>query len=81
MPLSVAEFWEQCRAALPHLPREIPAAWAFCATPQQANELLDLVVSGKKTGVSAKEKALQTPRRQELEMKKSRIFTVALTFE
>ena len=53
MPLSVAEFWEQCRAALPHLPREIPEAWAFGATHQQANELLNLVLVGKKTATAS----------------------------
>src|SRR5699024_12573427 len=53
MPLSVAEFWEQCRAALPQLPREIPEAWAFGATHQQANELLNLVLVGKKTATAS----------------------------
>lgn len=52
-PESVEEFWAQCRSDLDHLPEEIPEAWAFGATREHADALLELVLDGVKTGTAA----------------------------
>ncbi|MFN3865646.1 MAG: GNAT family N-acetyltransferase [Demequina sp.] len=49
---ALADFWHGCRAQLPHLPRDVPAAWAFGATPAHADGLLALVLDGIKTGTA-----------------------------
>ncbi|AXE37932.1 ASCH domain-containing protein [Acidipropionibacterium virtanenii] len=49
----VQEFWSRCREALPGLPEELPDAWAFGATRDQADELLELVLDGTKTGTAS----------------------------
>lgn len=52
-PAVLAEFWDQCRAQLPELPRNIPEAWAFGATPAHADGLFALVLDGIKTGTAS----------------------------
>ncbi|MCR2791930.1 ASCH domain-containing protein [Microbacterium sp. zg.Y625] len=52
-PPSLADFWTGCRARLPELPEALPEAWAFGATPGHADELLDLVLAGIKTGTAS----------------------------
>lgn len=46
-------FWNDCRAAVTGLPESVPEAWAFGATEDQADELLDLVVAGTKTATAS----------------------------
>ncbi len=50
---TVAEFWHECRSAIPDLPQAIPEAWAFGATAAHANELLALVLAGTKTATAS----------------------------
>lgn len=46
-------FWnERCDEA-PELPAEVPEAWSFGATPEQADELLGLVLRGVKDGTAS----------------------------
>ncbi|WP_114856150.1 ASCH domain-containing protein [Brachybacterium sp. YJGR34] len=45
-------FWSRARAAEPSLPLEAPTAWAFGATAQHADDLLNLVLAGIKTGTA-----------------------------
>ena len=52
-PESAAEFWRRRRAELPELPEALPEVWGFGATPAHADELLDLVLSGVKTGTAS----------------------------
>lgn len=52
-PTAVADFWHRCRQLLPHLPEQVPQAWAFGATPAHADELLALVLRGVKTGTAS----------------------------
>lgn len=52
-PLTIDEFWQQCRAVLPELPAEAPEAWAFGATPAHADGLLALVLAGTKTATAS----------------------------
>lgn len=47
------DFWNRCRRHIAALPPETPEAWAFGATPEHADELLALVVSGVKTGTAS----------------------------
>lgn len=49
----VAQFWAECRAALPHLPIQAPEAWAFGATTAHADGLLAVVLTGVKTGTAS----------------------------
>lgn len=49
----IERFWTAARSKLPSLPPSPPAAWAFGATPQQADELLDLVLHGTKTATAS----------------------------
>lgn len=53
LPLTIEEFWQQCRTALPALPAETPEAWAFGATPEHADGLLALVLAGTKTATAS----------------------------
>lgn len=53
---SVPEFWAAARAAVPGLPVDPPIAdrvWGFGATPEQADDLLALVLAGIKTGTAS----------------------------
>lgn len=50
---TVEEFWGRCRERIPGLPFRAPEAWAFGATPEHADELLELVHDGIKTGTSS----------------------------
>ncbi|WP_306306276.1 ASCH domain-containing protein [Curtobacterium ammoniigenes] len=50
---SLLEFWSARRAEAPELPAAVPAAWAFGATPTQADKLLELVLRGIKTATSS----------------------------
>lgn len=52
-PAELEWFWATVRSKLPSLPPSQPAAWAFGATPQQADELLDLVLRGTKTATAS----------------------------
>ncbi|KAA0962051.1 ASCH domain-containing protein [Microbacterium sp. ANT_H45B] len=52
-PLDIDEFWRECRAAVPALPEAVPDAWAFGATPAQADDLLALVLDGTKTATAS----------------------------
>lgn len=47
------DFWARVREAAPHLPEETPEAWAFGATPEHADGLLALVLSGTKTATAS----------------------------
>lgn len=49
----IAAFWARCRQAAPDLPESLPETWAFGATPAQADELLELVLTGVKTATAA----------------------------
>lgn len=49
----IADFWAGCRARLPQLPEQLPEAWAFGATPAHADGLLELVLTGVKTGTAS----------------------------
>ncbi|WFP16161.1 ASCH domain-containing protein [Citricoccus muralis] len=51
--LTLDDFWRQCRTELPELPEELPEAWAFGATPEHADGLLELVLAGVKTATSS----------------------------
>ncbi|HEY4613876.1 MAG TPA: ASCH domain-containing protein [Citricoccus sp.] len=46
-------FWAWSRAEHPGLPVEVPEAWAFGATPEHADGLLELVLDGTKTATSS----------------------------
>ncbi len=50
---SLPAFWEARRAEDPTLPEAVPLAWAFGATPEHADELLDLVLRGIKDGTAS----------------------------
>lgn len=52
-PRSIEDFWHECRAAVPDLPLAVPEAWAFGATPAQADGLLALVRAGTKTATAS----------------------------
>lgn len=47
------KFWQQVRAGLADAPQATPEAWAFGATPEHANSLLELVLNGTKTGTAS----------------------------
>ncbi len=49
----VAEFWRQCRQEVADLPLSPPESWAFGATPQHADALLELVLADIKTGTAS----------------------------
>jgi uncharacterized protein YhfF len=50
---ALRSFWERARVVAPSLPAEWSDAWAFGATPEHADELLELVLSGTKTGTAS----------------------------
>ncbi len=52
-PARLAAFWTAARQDHPHLPAELPSAWAFGATPEHADGLLALVLAGIKTGTAS----------------------------
>ena len=52
-PTDIAAFWAASRTQRPQLPEALVEAWAFGATPAHADELLDLVVRGVKTGTAS----------------------------
>ena len=52
-PARLDAFWAAVRADQPDLPVERPEAWAFGATPAQADELLALVLEGTKTATAS----------------------------
>ncbi len=49
----IQAFWIQAREEIPTLPATPPSAWAFGATPAHADELLELVLKGVKTGTAS----------------------------
>lgn len=56
MPADISAFWREARAAVPTLPEAEPGddrVWAFGATKEHADELLDLVLAGVKTGTAS----------------------------
>ena len=50
---AVAAYWAERRKEDAALPLQTPAAWAFGATPEHADELLALVLAGTKTGTAS----------------------------
>ncbi|WP_053352218.1 ASCH domain-containing protein [Leucobacter musarum] len=50
---AIIAFWLARRAESPGLPERLPEVWAFGATPEHADELLDLVLAGVKTGTAS----------------------------
>ncbi|MBD7956211.1 ASCH domain-containing protein [Microbacterium sp. Sa4CUA7] len=52
-PESAAAFWRRRRTELPELPEELPEVWGFGAIPAHADELLQLVLAGVKTGTAS----------------------------
>ena len=52
-PARIEEFWRDARATLPELPENPPEAWGFGATPEHADELLELVLAGVKVGTAS----------------------------
>lgn len=50
---AVIAFWRARRTESPGLPERLPEVWAFGATPEHADELLDLVLAGVKTGTAS----------------------------
>ncbi|GAA1485655.1 hypothetical protein GCM10009625_24590 [Brachybacterium fresconis] len=50
---ALERFWAEARSAHTSLPRELPEAWAFGATPEHADDLLALVLAGTKTGTAS----------------------------
>lgn len=52
-PPALHSFWGRARAAAPTLPADPPEAWAFGATAEHADGLLELVVAGTKTGTAS----------------------------
>lgn len=51
--MDIETFWREARVADPRLPEAQPEAWGFGATPQHADELLALVISGVKVGTAS----------------------------
>lgn len=49
----VESFWRKAEAAVPDLTGALPEAWAFGATADHADELLELVLAGIKTGTAS----------------------------
>jgi len=52
-PADLAAFWTRACAVVFSLPSEIPEAWAFGATPEHADGLIELVLAGVKTGTAS----------------------------
>jgi len=50
---ALSSYWTRVRASIPSLPAEVPEAWAFGATPEHADGLLELVLAGTKTGTAS----------------------------
>ncbi|UNK71030.1 ASCH domain-containing protein [Microbacterium sp. H1-D42] len=50
---ALSTYWHRVRAEIPALPADVPEAWAFGATPEHADGLLDLVLTGIKTGTAS----------------------------
>jgi len=50
---ALPDFWAARRAEMPALPEAVPEAWAFGATPEQADGLLELVLRGIKDGTAS----------------------------
>lgn len=50
---AIDSFWRRVRSGDPDLPETAPEAWAFGATPPQADDLLSLVLEGVKTGTAS----------------------------
>lgn len=48
-----AKFWSSVRLHVPDLPVAVPGAWAFGATPADADGLLGLVLAGTKTATAS----------------------------
>ena len=49
----VVAFWASCRNSVDGLPERVPDAWAFGASEEQADRLLELVLSGAKTATAS----------------------------
>ncbi|MBF4461117.1 MULTISPECIES: ASCH domain-containing protein [unclassified Rathayibacter] len=50
---SIVAFWASSRRIVDGLPQRVPDAWAFGASEEQADRLLELVLSGKKTATAS----------------------------
>ena len=51
--MGAMSYWAGVRAEVAGLPEQVPDAWAFGATSEQADELLGLVLAGTKTGTAS----------------------------
>jgi hypothetical protein len=51
--VEITRFWNEVRQQFPHLSIKPPPAWAFGANAQQADELLQLVLEGRKTATAS----------------------------
>lgn len=49
----IDQYWDSARKIIGSLPSNPPQAWAFGATPEHADELLALVLSGTKTATAS----------------------------
>ena len=52
-PRAIAAFWEVARTHIDNAPAAAPIAWAFGATTEHADSLLQLVLDGTKTGTAS----------------------------
>ncbi|WP_149083667.1 MULTISPECIES: ASCH domain-containing protein [Microbacterium] len=50
---AIEDYWREARSLLPDLPEALPEAWGFGATPEHADELLELVLAGIKVGTAS----------------------------
>ena len=51
--MGAMSYWAGVRAEVAGLPEQVPDAWAFGATSEQADELPGLVLAGTKTGTAS----------------------------
>lgn len=50
---ALSSYWRSVRTEVPGLPVDVPEAWAFGATPEHADSLLEVVLTGVKTGTAS----------------------------
>jgi uncharacterized protein YhfF len=50
---NISDFWHRAQSVVSSLPDELPETWAFGATAEQAQHLLDLVLAGTKTATAS----------------------------
>ena len=49
---AISDFWNRARDRHSDLPLAVPEAWSFGATPEHADDLLELVLAGTKTATA-----------------------------